>query len=317
MKKNFFVVAFIVVAGGWWIAARPGDIVTDLGLTNEQVQETAFTNVTSDQLTAPYSPKVRQLAKNIPNGSRVAAVQALGGVVRSCVSSTAFKNRYQDWLKSKYGISDEQTREAARTKNTSVDDLQTAYHQQAAQVQNAYSQMPPATLAMMIQSQIQMLQQAVSEAEGDEKTAKTKELTELKRLQALSKTKPDEFKKQYVANFDKMLHQEMAKNADRLEDDLAKSKHKADDYQKRLADYKAASNLNTVLKQRLNEFIALTGSVDFDAQLMKRGSKMEFVNPEYRTKSSNWKLLFRMGKEPVLAARSFAQNWVNELETKK
>lgn len=317
MKKNFFVVAFLLVAGGWWIAARPGDIVTDLGLTTEQVQQTAFTNVTSDQISAYYSPKVRQLAKNIPDDSRVAAVQALGAVVRTYVSSADFKNRYQNWLKDKYGVSDEQTRDAAQTQGTSMNDVKAVYNQQTAMVQNAYSQMPPATLAMMIQSQIQMLQQELSEAEGAEKTARTQELAELKRLQTLSKTRPDEFKKQYVASVDKMLQKQMAATNGNMEDELAKQKAKAADYQKRLAEYKAAPGLNTALKQRLNDFIVLAGSVDFEAQLMKRGSKMEFVNPEYRNKPDNWKMLFRMGKEPVLAARTFAQNWVKELDSKK
>jgi len=317
MKKNFLVLAFLTVAGGWWMAARPGDIVTDLGLTTEQVRETAFDNITSDQLSLPYTSKVRQLAKNIPDGSRAAAVNALGAVVRSYVSSSDFQTRYQDWLKDQYRISDEQTREATQAQSTSMSDVQSAYSQQVAMIQSTYSQMPPATLSMLIQSQIEMVQQEVTDAEGAEKTAKIKELAELKRLQGLSKTNPAEFKKQYIAHFNKVLNQQVAADQDKMEEDLAQSKQKAADYQKRLAEYKAASNLNTVLKQRLNEFIALTGSIDFDAQLTRNGSRMEFVNPEYRNKSENWKLLFRMGKEPVLAARSFAQNWVKELEVKK
>ncbi|KAA9356381.1 hypothetical protein [Larkinella humicola] len=317
MKKNVFAVAFLVVAGGWWIAARPGDIVTDLGLTTEQVQETTFTNVTSEEFSIPYSYKVRQLAKKIPEGSRATAVQALGAVVRSYASSADFKNRYQDWLKNKYQISDDQTRDAAQNQSTTMNDVKSAYNQQAAMVQNAYSQMPPSALAMMIQSQIQVAQQELSETEGTEKTAKTQEMMELKRLQALSKTKPEEFKKQYVAHFDKMLQREMAKNMGKVENDLNESKQKAQEYQKRLADYKAAPSVHAALKQRLTDFIALAGTVDFDAQLTKQGYKMEFVNPQYRNQSSQWKLLFRMGKEPVLAARSFAQTWVNELEKKK
>ncbi|RRB06826.1 hypothetical protein [Larkinella rosea] len=316
MKKHFLRAAFLLAAGGW-LAARTADIVTDLGLTSEQVQQTAFTNVTSDRLAAPFSSKVRQLAKNIPDGSRVAAVQAMGAVVKTYASSADFKKRYQDWLKQKYGISDEKTREAAQAQNTSVGDVQAVYNQQAAMIQSSYSQMPPATLAMMIQSQIQMLQQELSGAEGDDKTTKTKELGELKRIQTLSKTNPDEFKKQYIANFDKMLKQQMAQSRGDMEGKLAESKQEAADYQKRLADYKAAPDLNTALKQRLNDFIALAGSVDFNAQLVQRGSKSEFANPEYRNKPENWKLLFRMGKEPVQAARSFAQNWVKELDSKK
>ncbi|MFC5408474.1 hypothetical protein ACFPMF_04095 [Larkinella bovis] len=316
MKKNFFVVAFIVVAGGW-IAARSGDIVTDLGLTPEQVKQTALNNLTSGELVAPYSSRVRQLAKNIPEGSRAAAVQSMGGVIRSFVSSDDFKNRYQMWLKSKYGVIDEQSQGTTQTQATTMDDLKAAYDQQAAMMQNMYSQMPPATLVMMLQTQMQTLQQEIPEAEGNEKAAKAKELGELKRLQALSKTKPEEFKKQYIASLDRMLNQQKAQSMGKMEEDLERSKQEAADYQKRLADYKAASDLNTVLKQRLNAFIALAGSVDFNAQLMQRGSKLEFANPEYRNKPSNWKLLFRMGKEPVQAARAFAQNWVNDLEKKR
>ncbi|MGV3556676.1 hypothetical protein [Larkinella arboricola] len=317
MRKNFLAIALMTVAGGWWMAARPGDIVTDLGLTTEQVREAAFDNITSDHLSLPYTSRIRQLAKKIPDGSRAAAVNALGAVVRSYASSTDFRTRYQDWLKDKYRISDEQTREATQAQSTSISDAQSMYNQQVAMIQSTYSQMPPATLAMMIQSQIEMTQQDLSDAEGAEKTAKTKDLAELKRLQALSKTNPAEFKKQYVVHFNKMLSQQAAADQDKMEEDLAQSKQKAADYQKRLAEYKAASNLNTVLKQHLKEFIALTSSIDFDAQLTRNGSKMEFVKPEYRNKSSNWKLLFRMGKEPVLAARSFAQNWVTDLENKK
>lgn len=317
MKKNFFVVAFTVVAGGWWIAARPGDIVADLGLTVDQVQETVLNNVTSSQLVAPYSYKVRQMALKIPEGSRAAAVQAMGAVVRSYTESNDFKVRYKNWLKNKYDISDDRTREAAQTQNTSMNDVKSAYNQQLTMIQNSYSQMPPSALAMMIQSQIQMIQQDLESAEGDEKTAKTKELAELKRLQALSKTKPEEFKKQYVASVDKTLKQQMTQQMGKMEDDLDQSKKQANDYQKRLADYKAASNLNAVLKQRLTNFIALSGTVDFDAQLIQQGRKMEFVKPEYRNKPGNWKLLFRMGKTPVLAARTFAQNWIKELETRK
>ncbi|GAB3275393.1 hypothetical protein GCM10027347_48730 [Larkinella harenae] len=313
MKTTIIRVAFLMVAGGWWIAARPGDIVNDLGLTVPQVQEAVFTNLTSNQLTIPYSSKVRQLAKKIPDGSRDAAVQALGAVVHSYVHSDDFKTRYQRWLKDKYQISSEKTQVATQAQNASMKDMQTAYDQQATMVQNAYTQMPPATLAMMLQSQLQVLQQDLRQADDADKAQLTLEIKELKRLEALSKSKPAEFKKQYVASFTKMLHEQKSAMMDKAEEDLDKSKREAADYQKRLAEYKAASNLNVVVKQHLNEFIALTETVDFGAQLTKQGSKLEFVKPEYRNQSSTWKLLYRLGKEPVMAARSFAQRWAKEL----
>jgi hypothetical protein len=70
------------------------------------------------------------------------------------------------------------------------------------------------------------------------------------------------------------------------------------------------------VKHRLQEFLAITSSVDFGAALEKHPyytNKMIFANPEYERKPEEWKKTFRAGKEATTAARQFAQQWLKEL----
>lgn len=66
-------------------------------------------------------------------------------------------------------------------------------------------------------------------------------------------------------------------------------------------------------KKRLDEFIALCDSIDFNAQTVLRYTRRYFVSPEYEMKPSEWKLLFRAGKPMVSLLRGEALKWRNEL----
>jgi len=75
-----------------------------------------------------------------------------------------------------------------------------------------------------------------------------------------------------------------------------------------------ANNPKKMIKKWLITFLDSSENVDFNAQLKQgTGGKMVFVNPEYERKSSMWKLCFRSGKETLYSARTFAQNWLKEL----
>ncbi len=81
-------------------------------------------------------------------------------------------------------------------------------------------------------------------------------------------------------------------------------------------DYPASSR--EMVKRRLREFLTESADVDFDAKLVRRGSKMRFANEQYEDeKSGDWKLCYRAGKLPVEKARAFAKTWLAELEGKK
>jgi hypothetical protein len=69
------------------------------------------------------------------------------------------------------------------------------------------------------------------------------------------------------------------------------------------------SNANELIKQRLQEFLDISATVDFDAQLNGR----MFANPDYEAKNQQWKMCFRSGKQVVETAREEAQAWLKEL----
>lgn len=64
-----------------------------------------------------------------------------------------------------------------------------------------------------------------------------------------------------------------------------------------------------LVKRRVQEFLAATADVDYDAKLVKSGSKMRFANEEYEAKPWEWKLAYRAGKPATEAARAFVKGW--------
>lgn len=67
------------------------------------------------------------------------------------------------------------------------------------------------------------------------------------------------------------------------------------------------------IARRIREFLAFSADVDFDAKLVAKNGKMVFENPAYESKSPQWKMCFRAGREATAAARAAAQAWLTEL----
>lgn len=87
-------------------------------------------------------------------------------------------------------------------------------------------------------------------------------------------------------------------------------------HQKELAAYdqKYPADPRVLIAKRLREFLDLAKDVRFDAKLVPAGGgQMRFADPQYEAKSDQWKLCYRAGKEPVEAARAFAQEWLNQI----
>ena len=70
----------------------------------------------------------------------------------------------------------------------------------------------------------------------------------------------------------------------------------------------------SIVKGRLQKFLEVTKDVDFDAALKVSYNKKVFTRPEYERKSTEWKQAFRAGREITQMARSFATQWLAELE---
>jgi len=91
------------------------------------------------------------------------------------------------------------------------------------------------------------------------------------------------------------------------------------DYQDRLATWekKYPADSRLLIAARLRQFLELSQNIAYDAKLAPgSGGKMKFADPQYEAKSSQWKLCYRAGREPVEAARAFAVGWLRQIEAK-
>jgi len=68
------------------------------------------------------------------------------------------------------------------------------------------------------------------------------------------------------------------------------------------------------IKSGLQKFLNESNDVDFSAPTkMNQNNKKIFTNPAYEKKPAYWKACYRAGKEVTDVGRSFAQEWLTEL----
>ena len=90
-------------------------------------------------------------------------------------------------------------------------------------------------------------------------------------------------------------------------------------YKVRLANYEKKFPIDSrvLIASRLRQFLDLSKDIPFDAKLIPAGNgKMKFADLQLESKPANWKLCFRAGKGVVETARSFATEWLRQLEGK-
>lgn len=88
------------------------------------------------------------------------------------------------------------------------------------------------------------------------------------------------------------------------------------EYTKRLARFEQQypADPSAAIAKQLHRFLNECADVDFNARLEPAGGgQMKFADAKFEDKSSEWKLCFRAGREPLDAARTFAQAWLKEL----
>jgi hypothetical protein len=88
-------------------------------------------------------------------------------------------------------------------------------------------------------------------------------------------------------------------------------------YNERYANWEKnyPENINDIIKARLQKYLDLANTVDFNAELKQVGKKQKFVNPAYEGKSYDWKMIFRAGKEVYEVTKPFAEQWIKELSS--
>ena len=92
-------------------------------------------------------------------------------------------------------------------------------------------------------------------------------------------------------------------------------KWRNDEYQKSVKQWEADFPVKSsqLIKIRLAKFLEITKDIDYSAALTERNGKKFFTNTKYEAMSLQWKMGFRAGKEVTETARTFAQQWLKEL----
>jgi len=88
------------------------------------------------------------------------------------------------------------------------------------------------------------------------------------------------------------------------------------DYEDEVAKYNRdyPADPKVLIATRLRQFLEISKDVNFNAKLIPIGNgRMDFADPQYRQKSTDWKLCYRAGESAVQAARSFATEWLKQL----
>lgn len=99
--------------------------------------------------------------------------------------------------------------------------------------------------------------------------------------------------------------------------EVMQQEQEMESYKRRLATWETEypADYRQKIKERLQKFLDLSATVDFNAELKQVGNKKKFVNPVYEGKAYDWKQIYRAGKELIEPARQFAEQWVKELDS--
>ncbi len=97
--------------------------------------------------------------------------------------------------------------------------------------------------------------------------------------------------------------------------EVERQKMKQKDYENDLVKWEEnyPQNPQKKISGYLKKYLSIANTVDFDAALTEKYNKKVFVKKEYEYKSSDWKMIFRAGKEVYNVTKPFAEQWLKEL----
>lgn len=119
---------------------------------------------------------------------------------------------------------------------------------------------------------------------------------------------------QSIAQMEQMIP--MMPPAQQAEMKKAIAKAKADQAKRAGEKKSAASHKDpqVALKKALQHFLEVTDGIDYAAALSNNEGRRTFSNPAYESKSSEWKMAYRAGREATEGARASVKAWIAELK---
>lgn len=304
-----------------WLILGLGALVTSgfawegfqarLGLKDPDVQRIAEQECRKAYLgELPYGTSMaRKALKGMSEDERAQAVREIAAMAKAVVLSPAFQKAHDDYIKQHYNAvnhglkvqsQEEKMKTATQNPGAMMADMQ---RQVGVQIAKSYSQMEVSSLKMVFDQDFQNWKQNASES-GSDQAKYRKLLARATQLKALQISNPEEFRKGYAL----LKSVEMGGPDNWAEIESGGNRAAQEEQQKNFEQYA----LRPVLKKKLGEFVKLARSVDYAAQTEPAGRR-KFVKPEYERQSSNWKLLYRFGKAPSMAAVQVAEQLLKEL----
>jgi hypothetical protein len=305
--RNTFVA--LAVCTSTMVAWQGG--LAAVGLKDANVPEIAksyFLSSDSGALPGLYSlsGSMRTLWKSKGPAERAQENRDLAAYAKKYVSTPAFEKMYTEWIRTTYHAVDHGMKidpQADAQKAIANGGVQQMQSQMGSMIAQSMGQIPPQTLKMLFDQDL---------ANWKDDADKAKIYAQAKQIEPLFKTNPEAWKKQYLLlksasmggpSTDAAMTAAKAITAKLQADANVRNEQQAYDQHK----------LKVELKKRLQDFATLARSMDYAAQVQTRDRFQYFVKPEYERKSSAWKMLFRLGKEPSLAAAAAAEQWLREL----
>ncbi|MBP6590568.1 MAG: hypothetical protein KA229_10710 [Chitinophagaceae bacterium] len=97
--------------------------------------------------------------------------------------------------------------------------------------------------------------------------------------------------------------------------ELSRFKSDQEEYEKKMLYWQNnyPEDIRVLIKNRLEKYLTLAATVDFEAELVLKNGKKKFVNPAYESKHSDWKTIFRAGKEVYQIVKPLAEDWLSKL----
>jgi hypothetical protein len=297
--------AVLVCAGG---AAAWQSALSAVGWTEQRASEIAESFFTNSSYALPdsgsMSPAIKQKWLGRSPTERAQAIRDLALHAKGYVQAPAFQKLYDGWIKDHYRAVNHGIK-LDRNAPASAEYGNAAMSAAASEMAKAFGELPADALRMILTTDIDGLKNSTKDPDKQM-------LARYRRVESLLKTNLPEARKQYaLAKSMQMLGQTdesqvQAKLADGL---------KAGADLKRMEEQRAYDehNLKTALRRRLTGFIALAESVDFAATTQRQAGRMVFTDRALEGKPHHWKLLYRLGKEPTLAAVAVAKQWIREL----
>jgi hypothetical protein len=306
IRKTLVVLA---VCTGAAVAWQGG--LAAIGLNDSEISEIAqnyFLNDRAGEIPGIYSlsETMHELWKSKGPAERAQEVREAAAYAKKLVSSPAFEKMYNEWIKNSYSAVDHGLKidDQAEAQKASADGgVAQAQNQLAAVVAQGLSQAPPQGLKPMFDQDLESWKDDSDQA---------KIYARAKQIVPMFQSNPEEWKKQYILlksasmggpSTESALAAAIAAGANSGADQTVRNEQKAYDQHKLIVE----------LKKKLQSFVALARAVDYAAQTQTRDGKVIFVKPEYEQKAAEWKALFRLGKDPALAAATAAEQWLREL----